>query len=85
MTAKKNINGLPENLKVISEMLYQENFMSQEKRESNNQSEREYEKSGMYTKEGKSFRILALLGCLAVVVVLLAVAAAVLDLTLLER
>jgi hypothetical protein len=39
----------------------------------------------LYTKDGKSFRILALLGCLAVVVVLLAVAAAVLDLTLLER
>lgn len=59
--------------------------MSQEKRESNNPPEREYEKSGMYTNDGKSFRILALLGCLAVVVILLAVAAAVLDLTLLER
>ncbi|MDO9476831.1 MAG: hypothetical protein Q7L07_08965 [Pseudohongiella sp.] len=59
--------------------------MNQEKHESDNKPEREYEKSGLYTKDGKSFRILALLGYLAVVVVLLAVAAAVLDLTLLER
>jgi hypothetical protein len=66
-------------------MLYQESFMSKEKHESDNKPEREYEKSGLYTKDGKSFRILALLGCLAAVVILLAVAAAVLDLTLLER
>ncbi|MDP2379061.1 MAG: hypothetical protein Q8M35_01000 [Pseudohongiella sp.] len=59
--------------------------MSKENHQSNNQPEREYEKSGLYTKDGKSFRIFALLGWLAVVVVLLAVAAAVLDLTLLER
>ena len=59
--------------------------MNQENRESNNLTEREYEKSGMYTKDGKSFRILALLGSLAIVVILLAVTAAVLDLTLLER
>jgi multidrug efflux pump subunit AcrB len=65
--------------------MLQENSMNQEKLKSNDLPEREYEKSGMYTKEGKSFRILALLGCLAVIVVLLAVAAAVLDLTLLER
>lgn len=59
--------------------------MSQEKLKSSDLPEREYEKSGLYIKEGKSFRILALLGCLAVIVILLAVAAAVLDLTLLER
>lgn len=59
--------------------------MSQEKPKSDNLPEREYEKSGLYNKDGKSFRILALLGCLAVIVILLAVAAAVLDLTLIER
>jgi hypothetical protein len=62
--------------------MQQENFMSQENLKSTESPEREYEKSGLYPKEGKSFRILALLGWLAVIVVLLAVAAAVLDLTL---
>lgn len=40
---------------------------------------REYERSGMYPKEGKQFRILALLGWLAVVVVFIAATAALLD------
>lgn len=40
---------------------------------------REYERSGMYPKEGKQFRILALLGWLAGVVVLIATTAALLD------
>jgi len=41
--------------------------------------EREYEQSGLYPSEGKSFRIVALLGSLFVVVVLIAVSAFVLD------
>ena len=51
----------------------------------NQQPEREYEKSGLYPKDEKPFRIFALLGFIVGVVVLLAVAAAILDLTLLER
>lgn len=51
----------------------------------NHQAEREYEKSGLYPENDKPFRIIALLGCIVGVVVLLAIAAAVLDLTLLER
>lgn len=50
-----------------------------------NKPEREYEQSGLYPENDKPFRVLALLGWLAGVVVLLAVAAAVLDLALLER
>jgi hypothetical protein len=65
--------------------MQQENFMSQENLKSTESPEREYEKSGLYPKDGKPFRIFALLGWLAAIVVLLAVAAAVLDLTLLER
>lgn len=41
--------------------------------------EREYEQSGLYPAEGKSFRIVALLGSLFVVVVLIAVSAFLLD------
>ncbi|MBU2098965.1 MAG: hypothetical protein KKD00_09395 [Gammaproteobacteria bacterium] len=51
----------------------------------NQEPEREYEKSGLYPENDKPFRIVALLGVIAGVVVFLAVAAAVLDLTLLER
>jgi hypothetical protein len=51
----------------------------------NQQPEREYEKSGLYPDDGKPFRILALLGWLGGIVVVLIVAAAVLDLTMLER
>lgn len=40
---------------------------------------REYERSGMYPKEGKQFRMFALLGWLAVVVVLIVAVAALLD------
>lgn len=40
---------------------------------------REYEKSGLYPENGKPFRVFALLGWLAAVVVLMAVAAAILD------
>jgi len=65
--------------------MQQENFMSQENLKSTESPELEYEKSGLYPEEGKPFRIFALLGWLAAIVVLLAVAAAVLDLTLLER
>jgi hypothetical protein len=68
-----------------SRQMQQENLMSQENLKSTESPEREYEKSGLYPEEGKPFRILALLGWLAAIVVLLAVAAAVLDLTLLER
>jgi len=46
---------------------------------SDNSDEREYEQSGLYPAEGKSFRIVALLGSLFVVVVLIAVSAYVLD------
>ena len=59
--------------------------MNQENLKPTESPEREYEKSGLYPEDGKPFRILALLGWLAAIVVLLAVAAAVLDLTLLER
>lgn len=45
--------------------------------------EREYEKSGLYPENEKPFRILALLGWLGVVVICLAGAAAILDITLL--
>ena len=51
----------------------------------NAQPEREYEKSGMYPSEGKPFRMYALLGWLAVIVVVRMAAAAVLDLMLLPR
>jgi hypothetical protein len=46
---------------------------------------REYEQSGMYPENDKPFRIFALLGWLAGIVVFMLVAAAVLDLILLER
>ena len=46
---------------------------------------REYEQSGLYPENDKPFRIFALLGVIVGVVVALAIAAAVLDLTLLER
>lgn len=55
------------------------------KPQKNQQPEREYEKSGLYPENEKPFRIIALLGFIVGIVVLLAVAAAVLDLTLLER
>lgn len=45
--------------------------------------EREYEKSGLYPENGKPFRVLALLGWLAVIVVCLAGAAAALNIILL--
>ena len=45
--------------------------------------EREYEKSGMYPDNDKPFRILALLGWLAGIVVCLAGAAAILNIVLL--
>lgn len=51
----------------------------------NQEPAREYEKSGLYPKNDKPFRIIALLGVIVGVVVVLAVAAAILDLTLLER
>lgn len=41
--------------------------------------QREYEKSGLYPENGKPFRIFALLGWLAAVVVLMAAAAATLN------
>lgn len=45
-------------------------------------SEREYEPSGLYPKEGKPFRLVALLLTLTGVVILLAVAAAILNFVL---
>lgn len=48
-----------------------------------NAEEREYEKSGLYPENEKPFRILALLGWLGVIVICLAGAAAILDITLL--
>ena len=47
--------------------------------------EREYEQSGLYPENGKPFRVFALLGWLAGVVVFMAVAATILDLILLPR
>ncbi|MDP1930378.1 MAG: hypothetical protein Q8L60_02860 [Gammaproteobacteria bacterium] len=41
--------------------------------------DREYEKSGLYPKDGKPFRLFALLGFLAGVIVFIAVSAVVLD------
>ena len=46
---------------------------------------RQYEQSGLYPENDKPFRVFALLGWLAGIVVLMAIAAAVLDLALLER
>jgi hypothetical protein len=46
---------------------------------SDKEQTREYEKSGLYPENAKPFRIFALLGWLATVVVLMAVAAAILD------
>ena len=46
-------------------------------------AEREYEKSGLYPKDGKPFRIIALLVGLSAVIAALAVVAAVLDFLLL--
>jgi hypothetical protein len=43
------------------------------------QADREYEKSGMYPKEGKPFRLVALLLGLTGVVIFLAVSAALLN------
>ncbi len=45
-------------------------------------SDREYESSGLYPKEGKPFRLVALLLALTGVVIFLAVAAAVLNFVL---
>ena len=53
--------------------------------DSNAKPEREYEQSGLYPENGKPFRIFALLGWLAGIVVFMLVAAAVLDMLLLER
>ncbi len=44
-----------------------------------NTQEREYEQSGLYPSNGKSFRIVALLGSLVGVIVFLAIAAYALD------
>jgi hypothetical protein len=43
------------------------------------QAERAYEQSGMYPKQTKPFRIWALLGCLSVTMLLLAVSAALIN------
>ncbi|MDO8907177.1 MAG: hypothetical protein Q7W55_01625 [Pseudohongiella sp.] len=52
----------------------------------NQEPGREYEKSGLYPDNNeKPFRIFALLGWIVGIVVVLAVTAAVLDLTLIER
>lgn len=51
----------------------------------NDKPKREYEQSGLYPENDKPFRIFALLGWLAGIVVFMAVAAAVLDLALLDR
>lgn len=42
-------------------------------------TEREYEQSGLYPKEGKAFHLWGLLGSLAGVIVLIAVSAIILD------
>lgn len=41
--------------------------------------EREYEKSGLYPKEGKPFRLVALLTGLTIVIIFLAASAAILN------
>lgn len=46
---------------------------------SDNGQKREYERSGLYPKNGKPFRVLALLGVLFLVIVFMAGAAAVID------
>ena len=46
-------------------------------------TQRQYEKSGLYPKEGKPFRLLALLLGLTAVIIFLATAAAVLNFVLL--
>jgi hypothetical protein len=47
--------------------------------------EREYEQSGMYPEKGKAFRIWALLGWLAGIIVFLAVVSAIADIFLLQQ
>lgn len=54
-----------------------------ENEDSNTPPQREYEKSGIYVKDGKSFRIIALLMYLLGVVGFIALAAYVLNLILL--
>ena len=43
------------------------------------ESKREYERSGLYPRQGKPFRILALLGALLLVILFMAGAAALID------
>ncbi|MEX1196779.1 MAG: hypothetical protein WEB57_02810 [Pseudohongiellaceae bacterium] len=43
------------------------------------EQKREYEQSGLYPKQGKSFRILGLLGVLLLVILFMAGAAAIVD------
>jgi len=57
--------------------------MVMENEDSNTPPQREYEKSGIYVKDGKSFRIIALLMYLLGVVGFIALAAYVLNLILL--
>lgn len=47
--------------------------------EPDNEQKREYERSGLYPKEGKPFRVLALLGALLLVILFMAGAAAIID------
>lgn len=44
-----------------------------------NEQKREYERSGLYPKQGKPFRVLALLGVLLLVILFMAGAAALVD------
>lgn len=53
--------------------------MSTDKDNSAKPAERQYEQSGLYPPGEKQFRILALLGCLAGVIVFIAISAIVLD------
>lgn len=47
--------------------------------EPDNGQKREYERSGLYPKQGKPFRVIALLGVLLLVILFMAGAAAIVD------
>jgi hypothetical protein len=53
--------------------------MSAKHQENNTSANREYEKTGLYIKNGKSFRVLALLGVIVAVIISLAGIAAAID------
>lgn len=67
--------SLPEKMSIMTD----ERMSNENKTPDTSTEEREYEKSGLYPKGEKPFRLFGLLGFLAGVIVFIAVSAAVLD------